>query len=297
MSHYKIKGSFETNNTVVTKFLEYKRGYVPSATEVKSGFESLFGHGNLSLRFRSADGKVQPIYQDFHIKDALKDAETSKSKSITVLLHKEGGSSSNIQSSAKPTSTTNTPSNTASPAKTSSPTTGGRPKFCEGCGAGLPATGKFCPECGFTLPSGNAPASPATHNAPASTAPQNSPRGTSSSAEPKCGGCGNALSGSAVKALDRTWHRECFSCTKCKKSLLQGGFVEDDNKNPLCGDCFDEQFSKSCAQCGQKINGTFVNVEGRDYHKGCFVCHKCGSEFTGGYYMQDNHAMCKNCIH
>lgn len=115
--------------------------------------------------------------------------------------------------------------------------------------------------------------------------------------EPKCGGCGNALSGSAVKALDRTWHRECFACSKCKKSLLSGGFVEDDNKNPLCGDCFDEQFAKNCAQCAKKISGAFVNVEGRDYHKGCFVCHKCGSEFSGGYYMQDNHALCKNCIH
>ena len=77
----------------------------------------------------------------------------------------------------------------------------------------------------------------------------------------------------------------------------------------MCGDCFDEVFSKKCAKCGKNIDGklswtikdfngtvgAFTNVDGKDYHKFCFHCESCGSQFDKGYYMKNGVPVCQKC--
>ena len=41
------------------------------------------------------------------------------------------------------------------------------------------------------------------------------------------------------------WHRECFTCTHCQKSLAGQRFTSREDK-PYCADCFGELFSKRC---------------------------------------------------
>ena len=51
------------------------------------------------------------------------------------------------------------------------------------------------------------------------------------------------------------WHRECFTCTHCQKSLAGQRFTSRDDK-PYCADCFGELFSKRCTACSKPITGT-----------------------------------------
>jgi len=158
---------------------------------------------------------------------------------------------------------------------------------------------RFCAECGHSSGPTSAPSSSYTPAPSASytPTPSSQPRSTSSSSsDPSCAGCGNTLGGSSIKALERTWHRECFVCISCHKSLVTGGFLDDSNGNPICSECFDNRYVKKCAQCSRTIDGPYVSAEGKEFHKSCFVCNRCGSTFDGGYFMRDGKPLCKNCV-
>jgi len=210
---FKIKATLDNQNT---KSLEFNRGAKLNLGDLKSGLERLFGVGALGLRYRFGDGRIQPIYQDFHVLDAVKDCEKNGLKYITILVNREGGSSSyNTASAPVRTTTTQAPApqsyNAPKPAATQSSATGsstGAKKFCEECGASLPNNVRFCPECGRSLPeikSQSGQSQSVSQSQPVSQ-PQPS-KSTSSSGETLCSGCGNALSGTAVKALEKSWHK------------------------------------------------------------------------------------------
>ena len=55
------------------------------------------------------------------------------------------------------------------------------------------------------------------------------------------------------------WHRECFTCTHCQKSLAGQRFTSRDDK-PYCADCFGELFSKRCTACSKPITGTQYTI-------------------------------------
>lgn len=52
------------------------------------------------------------------------------------------------------------------------------------------------------------------------------------------------------------WHRECFTCTHCDKSLAGQRFTSKDEK-PYCAECFGELFAKRCTACTKPITGLF----------------------------------------
>jgi len=53
-----------------------------------------------------------------------------------------------------------------------------------------------------------------------------------------CPGCGQLiLEGKFTKAMDMTWHYDCFVCTKCSTPISKvGGFIVRDDK-PICKNC------------------------------------------------------------
>ena len=57
-----------------------------------------------------------------------------------------------------------------------------------------------------------------------------------------------------VTYRNEPWHRECFTCTHCQKSLAGQRFTSRDDK-PYCADCFGELFSKRCTACSKPITG------------------------------------------
>jgi len=297
---FKVKGSLDNQ---VVKSIEFNRPATQlTLDQVKQGFERVFNVGTLGLRYKFGDGRVQPMYQDFHVQEAIKDCEKTGQKYMNIVLNRESGSGSYTQTTTAPRQTTpvsNTPAPKPQPVSTSSSSSAPR-KFCEECGATLVPNVRFCPECGRSAGSGTTSAPTTSYTT--ATQPTTSyttatqPTTKSSGNDQTCAGCGNALGGSAVKALEKTFHRECFVCVSCHKSLVTGGFLDDSNGNPICSECFDNRYVKKCYQCGRAIDGPYVSAEGREYHKACFVCTNCGSSFDGGYFMSDGKAKCKNCV-
>jgi len=76
MSKYKIKGTLDDN----IKSVEYNRGFVPQLQDLKTLFERRFGGGSIALRYKFADGRVQALYQDSHVLDAIRDCEKERHK-------------------------------------------------------------------------------------------------------------------------------------------------------------------------------------------------------------------------
>ena len=61
------------------------------------------------------------------------------------------------------------------------------------------------------------------------------------------------------------WHRECFTCTHCQKSLAGQRFTSRDDK-PYCADCFGELFSKRCTACSKPITGKVMRLKNVHFH-------------------------------
>jgi len=292
------------SNANVIKSIEVPRSQLNTLTlnGIKSQFEQKFGISAINLQYRFADGRLQAAYQDFHIQEAIKDAEKSNAKFVSFTILRGGSSasaaSSGVSSSrsttTRPTSTVMTPITTSTPSSSSSSSSA--TKLCDECSISLPALAKFCSACGhkFTSQSSSASSQPSSSSSSQQRTRSSSNLGGGS--DRSCRGCGNAINSSGIRALEAMWHQECFVCKNCRKSLLNGGFVQGDDGLPLCGDCYEDSYGKKCAQCNKKITGTFLNVEGKDYHKDCFVCDSCGSQFTGGYFLRNGHPYCKDCI-
>jgi len=50
---------------------------------------------------------------------------------------------------------------------------------------------------------------------------------------PVCYGCNKPITGAVLKALDTTWHKNCFVCAKCGKPIT-GDFTSTPDGKPLC---------------------------------------------------------------
>jgi LIM domain-containing protein 2 len=100
-----------------------------------------------------------------------------------------------------------------------------------------------------------------------------------------------------VRALDRSWHKECFVCSSCNKTLISSGFSKTDSNQPICADCHDNLFGMKCAGCNQAIRSNYISMGGKNYHKDCFTCESCGKPFGGKVAKTpDGRYLCTACI-
>jgi len=107
-----------------------------------------------------------------------------------------------------------------------------------------------------------------------------------------CGGCSKLLgNGKRVSALGKKWHKECFICSACQKDL-GGGFWEK-NGMPHCG-CLDAYY---CGGCTKLIQGKILTALGKKWHSDCFVCTKCKTGLTSGFWPSKlQEPFCQNCF-
>jgi hypothetical protein len=71
-----------------------------------------------------------------------------------------------------------------------------------------------------------------------------------------------------LKALDRWWHKSCWTCKECKKSLIGVRFGAD-GLNIYCDADYQRKFF--CALCGKAIVDSIQQTDdGRLYHNKCF---------------------------
>jgi len=286
---FKVKATLDN----VTKTIEVNRGAILELRELKEKFEAKYGQPSLRLSYKFSDGRLVPLYQEFHLQDAIKDASQNGAKNLSFIATKEGATTYTPSTApVRPASTVSAPVPSRAPPSSN---TGGR-RFCEECGTTLTPTAKFCSTCGATMIPPNLPSSPPSSAATNPTIPPPRSAPSSGGSDQSCAGCGNPITSKAARALDKLWHPECFSCARCRKSLLEGTFVASSDKQPYCTNCFDLLFGKKCFKCHQPISGVFLNIEGKEYHKECFICTNCGSQFDSGYFWKDGQPICRKCV-
>nr|MDO8112200.1 protein DA1 [Candidatus Sigynarchaeota archaeon] len=119
-----------------------------------------------------------------------------------------------------------------------------------------------------------------------------------------CARCKQALGGSYITAMNRSWHPQCFTCARCGKSLSDVVFIEKDDQ-PYCQADFLALFGIKCSVCGNYIDGTYVKNFWNDTyctrHAGelpaCFNCGRPVSALLtrGGVDFGDGRVCCNIC--
>ncbi|XP_071505531.1 testin-like [Diadema antillarum] len=115
----------------------------------------------------------------------------------------------------------------------------------------------------------------------------------------KCVGCGKIISTGGLQYKNEPWHRECFGCAECGKSLYNTRFTVRDDKR-LCADCFGERYARKCAECKQPIVGQggtkYVCFEQRNWHNNCFNCKRCSVSLVNECFVTEgDDIICPNC--
>ncbi|XP_057366891.1 prickle planar cell polarity protein 3-B-like isoform X2 [Daphnia carinata] len=115
----------------------------------------------------------------------------------------------------------------------------------------------------------------------------------------RCVKCTKIITTGGVTYKNDPWHRECFTCTHCDKSLAGQRFTSKDEK-PYCAECFGELFAKRCTACTKPITGIggtrFISFEDRHWHNDCFQCASCNASLVGKGFITDGaDILCPEC--
>ncbi|KAK9888403.1 hypothetical protein WA026_000652 [Henosepilachna vigintioctopunctata] len=115
----------------------------------------------------------------------------------------------------------------------------------------------------------------------------------------RCIKCNKVITSGGVTYKNEPWHRECFTCTHCSKSLAGERFTSRDDK-PYCAECFGELFAKRCFACNKPITGIggtkFISFEDRHWHNDCFFCASCRTSLVGrGFITDQEDIICPDC--
>ncbi|CRL05885.1 CLUMA_CG019116, isoform B [Clunio marinus] len=112
-----------------------------------------------------------------------------------------------------------------------------------------------------------------------------------------CANCQKKCSGEVLRVTDKYFHKSCFQCIKCKKSLAVGGFFSKDS-NYYCVGCYQKTFGTKCAVCQQYVEGEVVSTMGNTYHQKCFTCTRCNQPFESGSKVTNTgkEILCEKCV-
>uniref|UniRef100_A0AAG5D847 LIM zinc-binding domain-containing protein n=1 Tax=Anopheles atroparvus TaxID=41427 RepID=A0AAG5D847_ANOAO len=113
----------------------------------------------------------------------------------------------------------------------------------------------------------------------------------------QCSKCQKKCSGEVLRVSDRYFHKTCFQCTKCNKSLATGGFFSKDGSY-YCTFDYQKLYGTKCAACGQYVEGEVVSTMGNTYHQKCFTCSKCKQPFKSGSKVTNTgkEVLCESCV-
>ncbi|KAI9435974.1 RhoGAP-domain-containing protein [Lactarius indigo] len=112
-----------------------------------------------------------------------------------------------------------------------------------------------------------------------------------------CRACGLPLQGAFVRALNSTFHLQCFTCIDCGDVVASKFFPigdPDGEQQPLCERDYFRRLNLVCAKCGAALRGTYVTACNKKYHVEHFTCALCPTLFgpQDSYYEHDNEVYC-----
>ncbi|KAJ5080376.1 lim domain family [Anaeramoeba ignava] len=133
-----------------------------------------------------------------------------------------------------------------------------------------------------------------------------------------CETCGLPISSGVVEALGKSYHPNCFLCSKCGLKLRPSKFYEYYGK-PICELCHDKEVgpgpsfkntrtttrtspivksepSLYCHTCNLAITSGAIEALNRYYHPNCFICSRCGKKLsTSKFFEQYGNPICERC--
>ncbi|KZL69645.1 hypothetical protein CI238_00688 [Colletotrichum incanum] len=113
-----------------------------------------------------------------------------------------------------------------------------------------------------------------------------------------CKKCGEPLTGQFVRALDGTFHLDCFKCRDCGQIVASKFFPVDDENGegqyPLCETDYFRRLGLLCYKCGGALRGSYITALDRKYHVDHFTCSLCPTVFGAqdSYYEHDGNVYC-----
>ncbi|EAT38870.1 AAEL009271-PA, partial [Aedes aegypti] len=107
---------------------------------------------------------------------------------------------------------------------------------------------------------------------------------------PRCAACDELIFTKEYTAAEgATFHIKHFCCYHCDAPLAGQQYVPDENSSmPVCLNCYDTYFAKTCHYCHATIGPTEQGVAWNNihWHGVCFVCNgkECGRSLIGGRF-------------
>uniref|UniRef100_A0A8C5M5Y4 LIM domain-containing protein n=1 Tax=Leptobrachium leishanense TaxID=445787 RepID=A0A8C5M5Y4_9ANUR len=97
---------------------------------------------------------------------------------------------------------------------------------------------------------------------------------------PCCHQCGEFIIGRVIKAMNNSWHPECFRCDICEQVLADIGFVKNAGRH-LCRPCHNREKARGlgkyiCQKCHAIIEEHPLIFKNDPYHPDHFNCANCG---------------------
>lgn len=122
-----------------------------------------------------------------------------------------------------------------------------------------------------------------------------------------CWACGEVIKYQVMRALERAYHPQCFTCTTCKQQIGEQRFAQGEVGEVYCLPDYYRKYAPKCHACNQLIipkeDGTdsyTVECLGHAYHEDCYRCEMCLIHLTPepteyGCYPLDGKLLCKPC--
>ncbi|KAM9860358.1 filamin-binding LIM protein 1 [Aulostomus maculatus] len=122
-----------------------------------------------------------------------------------------------------------------------------------------------------------------------------------------CWACGEVIKNVVIRALERPYHLNCFTCTTCKQQIGEQRFAQGEVGEVYCLPDYYRKYAPKCGACNQLIipkeDGTdsyHVQCLGRSYHENCYRCEVCAIRFSPepnehGCYPLEGKMLCKSC--
>ncbi|TVY48650.1 Rho-type GTPase-activating protein [Lachnellula occidentalis] len=113
-----------------------------------------------------------------------------------------------------------------------------------------------------------------------------------------CKKCGEPLTGQFVRALDGTFHLDCFRCRDCGQIVASKFFPVDEEDGegqyPLCETDYFRRLDLICHKCNGALRGSYITALDRKYHITHFTCSVCPTVFGAqdSYYEHDGQVYC-----
>ncbi|KAL4960891.1 GTPase-activating protein LRG1 [Aspergillus stella-maris] len=113
-----------------------------------------------------------------------------------------------------------------------------------------------------------------------------------------CKKCSEPLTGQFVRALQATYHLECFKCEDCGQIVASKFFPIDSEDGsgqyPLCEIDYFRRLDLLCHDCGGALRGSYITALDRKYHIEHFTCSVCPTVFGAqdSYYEHESKVYC-----